>query len=133
MDLQRGNRVWRSIALRLPEARTLRTARVLQKFTQPRNGAPVERRRLDAILEIALLPRPVLCRLRGMQRSKTGRIAGVGSLVFLAMLAGCGASAPPPKSQPSPLLARVLPSFEGKTLNLTQFDSAQADGRPMVV
>jgi peroxiredoxin len=50
----------------------------------------------------------------------------------LALLAGCGAGTPPP-SQKSPLLLDIMPSFEGKTLNMTPFDSGQGTGRPMVV
>jgi peroxiredoxin len=47
-------------------------------------------------------------------------------------LAGCGAGTPPP-SQQSPLLSQIMPSFEGKTLNMTPFDSGQGTGHAMVV
>jgi peroxiredoxin len=57
---------------------------------------------------------------------------GITSICALVFLAACAAG-PPPPSHPSPLLSRVMPSFEGKTLNLTPFDSGQADGHPMVV
>jgi peroxiredoxin len=50
----------------------------------------------------------------------------------VVMLAGCGASTPPP-SQRNPLLANIMPSFEGKTLNMTPFDSGQGSGHPMVI
>ena len=75
-----------------------------------------------------------MCRLPGtMQVNLAACPVRVASLVSALVLASCASSGPPPKSQPSPLLSRVLPSFEGKTLNLTPFDSAQADGRPMIV
>jgi len=45
---------------------------------------------------------------------------------------GCSTS-PPPPSQPSPLLAHILPSFDGKTLAQTPLDTTQGSGRPTVV
>ena len=51
---------------------------------------------------------------------------------LLAGLLGC-ASAPPPKSQPSPLLGDVMPSFESTTLNGNPVMSGSYEGHKMVV
>jgi peroxiredoxin len=53
-------------------------------------------------------------------------------LVPVLVCIGCSTSTPPP-SQPSPLLAHVLPGFDGKTLGQTPLDTAQGSGRPTVV
>ena len=47
-------------------------------------------------------------------------------------LAGCS-SGPPPKSQASPLLSRLMPSFSGETLTNNDFVSEQGDGHKMIV
>jgi peroxiredoxin len=52
--------------------------------------------------------------------------------VFAITLASC-ATAPPPPSQPSPLLSRVLPSFAAQTLGATPFDTGQGAGHAMIV
>jgi hypothetical protein len=49
------------------------------------------------------------------------------------LLSACGASAPPPPSQPSPILHRVMPTFDGDTLSLNHFDSGQGGGNRIVV
>lgn len=61
-------------------------------------------------------------------RSTTGSIA-FGLLLALAACSG----APPPPSQPSPLLKRTMPTFEGDTLTRGHFYTAQGNGYPMVV
>jgi len=55
-------------------------------------------------------------------------VLAVGSAVLLS-----ACSSTPPPSHPNPLFQQVMPSFEGKTLNLTPFDTGQADGHPMIV
>jgi peroxiredoxin len=42
-------------------------------------------------------------------------------------------TAPPPASEPSPLLKDVLPSFESKTLSGNRLDTSSFHGRPYVV
>ena len=49
------------------------------------------------------------------------------------LLYACGASAPPPPSQPSPILHRVMPTFDGDTLSQNHFDSGQGGGNRMIV
>jgi len=60
--------------------------------------------------------------------SKALGVLAAGSMIFLS-----ACSSTPPPSAPSPLLSQIMPSFEGETLNLTPFDSGQADGHPMIV
>jgi peroxiredoxin len=52
----------------------------------------------------------------------------LGSLLVISACAGA-----PPPSQPSPLLRRVMPTFEGDTLSRNHFYTAQGSGFPMVV
>ena len=56
---------------------------------------------------------------------------GVLAVASAVLLSAC--SSPPPPSHPNPLLSQIMPGFEGKTLNLTPFDTGQADGHPMIV
>jgi peroxiredoxin len=61
----------------------------------------------------------------------------VGGLKFAVALAatvaaGC-ASAPPPRSQPSPLLGDIMPAWESKTLNGNAVSSTAFHGTPFVV
>lgn len=65
--------------------------------------------------------------------SMTTLVRSSSVLATLLFAIGACSSTPPPPSQPSPLLQRVTPSFDGKTLALTPIASAQGDGRPMVV
>ena len=62
-----------------------------------------------------------------MRSRRLGAIV-VGSVTLLT-----ACSSTPPPSHPSPLLSQIMPSFEGKTLNLTPFDTGQADGHPLIV
>lgn len=57
----------------------------------------------------------------------------LGSVALLLSLIGCAAKPPPPRSEPSPLLRSVIPSFESKTLTGNPFDSSQFWGHPVVV
>ena len=69
---------------------------------------------------------------RGRLRATMGLLR-IGAMLSCSMaLVACGAGTPPP-SQPNPLLSQIMPSFEGKTLNMTPFDSGQGTGHPMVV
>jgi peroxiredoxin len=61
-----------------------------------------------------------------------GDIAAWMSLGALCAATAC-ASIPPPRSQDSPLLSRVRPSFHGETLSSTEFASDQAKGHKMIV
>lgn len=54
------------------------------------------------------------------------------SLGVLCLATAC-TSTPPPRSQESPLLSRVRPSFYGETLSNTEFASDQARGHTMTL
>src|ERR1043165_8098620 len=66
-----------------------------------------------------------------MRQTPLPRLAASALLCLLSCF--CGASKPPPPSQPSPLFHRVMPTFEGDTLSANHFDSGQGGGHRMVV
>ena len=63
-----------------------------------------------------------------MSLRNTGAIA----LVIVIVIAGCAAS-PPPRSEASPLLGDVAPTFESTTLNGNTLYSTAFHGKPFVV
>ena len=71
-------------------------------------------------------------RLRGTAGIVAAMRFALVTLALVSLLAGC-ASAPPPKSQPSPLLGNVMPAFESHSVSGNPVISGGYDGHTLVV